>query len=130
MQILQDVLAKRIIGKEVQPTVISEELYSFSRDFGQRGTYVEAISGIDVALWDLLGKLRNEPVYALLGGKTKNRLPVYCTTARPDLAKDLGFAGAKVPCPYGPSAGDASGSTWSRPSSTSRSTAACMGMQP
>ena len=42
----QDVLAPRILGREVQPTVISEELYSFSRDFGQRGTYVEAISGI------------------------------------------------------------------------------------
>ena len=39
-------LAPRILGREVQPTVISEELYSFSRDFGQRGTYVEAISGI------------------------------------------------------------------------------------
>ena len=41
----QDVLAKRIIGEEVRPTVISDQLYSFSRDFGQRGTYVEAISG-------------------------------------------------------------------------------------
>ena len=41
----QDVLAKRIIGEEVQPSVISDQLYSFSRDFGQRGTYVEAISG-------------------------------------------------------------------------------------
>ena len=39
-------LAPRILGREVQPTVISKELYSFSRDFGQRGTYVEAISGI------------------------------------------------------------------------------------
>ncbi len=55
---------------------------------------------------DLIGKIRNEPVYALLGGKTKDRLPVYCTTARPDLAKDFGFVGAKVPCPYGPAAGD------------------------
>ena len=38
-------MAKRIIGEEIQPTVISDMLYSFSRDFGQRGTYVEAISG-------------------------------------------------------------------------------------
>ena len=49
---------------------------------------------------------RGEPVYQLLGGKTKPRLPVYCTTARPDVAKQLGFVGAKIPCPHGPSEGD------------------------
>lgn len=54
----------------------------------------------------LLGKLRNEPVYALLGGTTKERCPVYCTTSRPDLAKSMGFAGAKIPCPHGPTDGD------------------------
>ena len=68
---------------------------------------VQCLSAVDLALWDLVGKLRNEPVYALLGGRTKATLPVYCTTARPDLAKQLGFVGAKIPCPYGPSAGDA-----------------------
>ncbi len=35
-------------------------------------------------------------MYALLGGKTKDRLPVYCTTARPDIAKEMGFVGSKV----------------------------------
>ena len=50
--IIKYVLAKRIIGKSIQPRVISDELYSFSRDFGQKGTYVEAISGSDIALWE------------------------------------------------------------------------------
>ena len=45
-------------------------------------------------------------MYQLLGGKTKPRLPVYCTTARPDVAKQLGFVGAKVTCPHGPAEGD------------------------
>ena len=45
-------------------------------------------------------------MYAILGGKTKDRLPVYSTTGRPDIAKELGFVGAKVPCPYGPTDGD------------------------
>ncbi|KAH8055504.1 mandelate racemase/muconate lactonizing enzyme [Aureococcus anophagefferens] len=76
-------------------------------NYGRKGLPIQCISAVDLALWDLLGKLRNEPVCALLGGKTKARLPVYCTTARPDVAKDLGFVGAKIPCPYGPSAGDA-----------------------
>eukprot|EP01050_Picozoa_sp_SAG11_P005625 SAG11_NODE_404_length_9736_cov_20.243022_7_plen_80_part_00 len=51
---------------------------------------------MDLAIWDLLGLLRNEPVYALLGGKTKQRLPVYNTTARPDLSKAMGFVGAAL----------------------------------
>jgi L-rhamnonate dehydratase len=67
---------------------------------------MQAISAVDLALWDLLGHIHQQPVYALLGGKTKDRLPVYCTSARPDISKELGFCGAKVPCPYGPSAGD------------------------
>eukprot|EP00668_Euglena_longa_P017873 GGOE01022333.1.p1 GENE.GGOE01022333.1~~GGOE01022333.1.p1 ORF type:complete len:330 (-),score=49.80 GGOE01022333.1:134-1123(-) len=55
---------------------------------------------------DSLGKLRGEPVYMLLGGKTKARLPVYATSTRPDLSQKLGFCGAKVPLPYGPGDGD------------------------
>ena len=46
-----------------------------------------------------------EPVYNLMGGRTKQRIPVYATTSRPDLAKDLGFPGAKIPLPYGPADG-------------------------
>jgi len=75
-------------------------------NYGRKGLPIQAISAIDLALWDLLGKIRKEPVYALLGGKTKARLPVYCTTARPDLAMEMGFVGAKIPCPYGPADGE------------------------
>ena len=46
-------------------------------------------------------------VSALLGGKTKDKVPVYCTTARPDLAQGLGFVGAKYPLAYGPADGNA-----------------------
>ena len=58
---------------------INEELYAISRDFGQRGTYAEAISGIDVALWDLLGKSLRTPVCRLLGGEFRKRVKVYAT---------------------------------------------------
>ena len=82
-------------------------MFRATLNYGRKGLAVQCLSAVDLALWDLVGKLRNEPVYALLGGRTKATLPVYCTTARPDLAKRLGFVGAKIPCPYGPSAGDA-----------------------
>jgi len=83
-----------------------DQMWRATINYGRKGLPLQALSAIDLALWDLLGKLRGEPVYALLGGKTKDRLPVYCTSSRPDLSKGFGFCGAKIPCPYGPADGD------------------------
>lgn len=65
------------------------------------------ISVIDLALWDLLGKIRNEPVYKLIGGATRERLNFYCTGPEPAAAKAMGFWGGKVPLPYCPEEGHA-----------------------
>ena len=88
-------------------THIWDQMFRASIHYGRKGLALHAISAIDLALWDLYGKTINEPVYNLMGGRTKERVPVYATTSRPDLAKDLGFHGAKIPLPYGPSAGHA-----------------------
>ncbi|XP_064594482.1 L-rhamnonate dehydratase-like [Liolophura sinensis] len=85
---------------------IWDKMFRATLNYGRKGLPIQTISAVDLALWDLLGKLRQEPVYALLGGKARDFLPVYSTTARPDIAQRLGFVGAKIPCPYGPSAGD------------------------
>ena len=47
----------------------------------------------------------DEPVYAMIGGKTREELDVYATGPRPDIYRELGFIGAKVPLPYGPGDG-------------------------
>lgn len=86
--------------------LIWDQMFRASLNYGRKGLPLQAISAVDLAIWDLLGHLRQEPVYALLGGKTKDRLPVYSTTARPDIAQKLGFVGAKYPCAYGPADGD------------------------
>jgi L-rhamnonate dehydratase len=67
----------------------------------------QAVSAVDLAIWDALGKALGQPVYQLLGGKTKERIPVYATSVRPDLSKRMGFFGGKIPLPYGPADGDA-----------------------
>jgi D-galactarolactone cycloisomerase len=67
--VIDHVFAKRLIGRDpTEPVVIWKELYAFSRDFGQKGTYIEAISAIDIALWDISGKAAQLPIYKLLGG--------------------------------------------------------------
>jgi D-galactarolactone cycloisomerase len=78
--VIDDVLAPRLIGRTPdQPVRIWEELYSFSRDFGRQGPYIEAISALDIALWDLWGQSLDRPVHALLGGAFRDRLPAYAT---------------------------------------------------
>lgn len=51
--------------------------------YGRKGITLATISVVDLAIWDLLGKLRNEPVYKLIGGRTKKEIPFYCTGPTP-----------------------------------------------
>lgn len=73
--------------------------------YGRKGLPLAVISVIDLAVWDLLGKIRNEPVYKMIGGATRDRLDFYCTGPAPAAAKEMGFIGAKVPLPYSPGEG-------------------------
>ena len=85
---------------------IWDQMYRSTLFYGRRGIVLNAISGVDLALYDLLGKLRQEPVYALLGGPVRDELTFYATGARPDLAKKLGFIGGKMPLHHGPAEGE------------------------
>ena len=77
---INDVLAHKLIDSPADaPIRTFEELYAFSRDFGQKGTYVEALSAIDIALWDIMGKSLGRPIHALLGGAFRNEIKAYGT---------------------------------------------------
>jgi L-alanine-DL-glutamate epimerase-like enolase superfamily enzyme len=60
--------------------------------YGRRGLVMFAISGVEIALWDLLGKARGAPVYELLGGATRPRLPVYASLLRYGSPTDVAAA--------------------------------------
>lgn len=56
-----------------------EEMYNLSRPFGQGGATVNAASGIDIALWDIMGKALNKPIHKLLGGSFRSEVTPYAT---------------------------------------------------
>ncbi len=85
---------------------IWDQMYFATQFYGRKGLVLNAISGVDLALWDLLGKLRGEPVYHLLGGAVRDELQFYATGARPDAAQALGFIGGKMPLHHGPAEGE------------------------
>ncbi|BCQ25262.1 L-rhamnonate dehydratase [Caballeronia sp. NK8] len=83
-----------------------DQMYNATLYYGRKGIVLNAISGVDLALWDLLAKVRKEPVFHLLGGPVRDELQFYATGARPDLAKQMGFIGGKMPLQHGPAEGE------------------------
>lgn len=81
---------------------IWDQMFRASRYYGGKGVPLWAISAVDLALWDLLGLLRQEPVYQMIGGAVRNEIELYCTGIRPDVAKEAGFIGGKMPLPHSP----------------------------
>lgn len=77
---IHDVLAPRLLGRNpLQTEPIWNELYCMSRDYGRKGTLIDALSGLDVALWDIRGKDVGQPVHALMGGAFRDRVRSYAT---------------------------------------------------
>lgn len=56
-----------------------DDMYRYTQVFGRRGITVHAISAIDIALWDLLGKVLGRPIHALLGGARRTELRPYAS---------------------------------------------------
>src|SRR5689334_23847745 len=63
----------------LEPERISEKLHQNTFWMGRGGTLTHAISGIDIALWDILGKATDQPVGRLLGGVYRTKIRPYCS---------------------------------------------------
>jgi len=100
-------LSRFLLGANAEDIeLIWDQMFLSTLFYGRKGVVLNAISCVDLALWDLLGQLRGEPVYHLLGGAVRDELVFYATGARPDIARQLGFIGGKLPLHHGPSEGD------------------------
>ncbi len=82
-------VTKQVIDLHLKPLLIGKDpwdieflwqhMYRKTMAFGRRGIGMVAISAVDIALWDILGKSARQPVFRLLGGRTKPRIPVYAS---------------------------------------------------
>ncbi|MAG13956.1 MAG: hypothetical protein CMN78_05115 [Spirochaetales bacterium] len=84
---------------------LADMMFRLTKPYGTQGLASYAISAVDLALWDLKGKLLDQPVFRLLGGPQKEKLFCYCTGNDIEWYMELGFQAFKLACPYGPADG-------------------------
>jgi len=76
--IIENVISPMVLGEDpINKEKIWHKVYNLLRDSGQKGMPIQALSGLDIALWDILGKKSKLPLYQLIGGKCNNEIAVY-----------------------------------------------------
>ena len=104
--LIEQHLGPRLCGEPVMATgKIYDMAVRLCAPFGAAGIASFAISAIDLALWDLKGKLLGRPVYELIGGPARDELFCYATGNDTDWHLELGFKATKLACPCGPADG-------------------------
>ena len=122
---LAPILTKQTIDTYLKPLLVGQNpwdieflwqhMYRKTMAFGRKGIGMVAISAVDIALWDILGQSAKQPVYRLLGGRTKPRIPVYASrlysvelselAAEAKRYKDQGYRAMKLRFGWGPADG-------------------------
>ncbi len=104
--IIETHLAPLLVG---EPALATERLWDMmarmASPYSAAGLAAHAISAIDLALWDLKGKVLKQPVWSLIGGPSRPHIDCYATGGDTDWHMELGFRATKLPCPYGPADG-------------------------
>jgi D-galactarolactone cycloisomerase len=78
--VISEILKPLLIGQDpFDREVLWERMYAKTRDYGQKGIPIDAVSGIDIALWDVMGKALGLPVHKLLGGAMRDQVMAYAT---------------------------------------------------
>jgi L-rhamnonate dehydratase len=104
--VINDHFAPLLVG---EPALATEKLWDMmhrmASPYSAAGIASYAISAVDLALWDLKGKLLQRPVYELLGGPAREAQFCYATGNDTEWYKELGFKATKLACPYGAAQG-------------------------
>ena len=95
-QVIDLYLKPLLIGKDPFDTeFLWQHMYRQTMAFGRKGIGMVAISAVDIGIWDLLGKATGQPVFKLLGGRTKSRIPVYASRLYSQPLDELAAEAAK-----------------------------------
>ena len=90
--------APLLIGRDCMAIeLLNDLMWKASQRFGPAGISTLALSAVDIALWDLKGKLLGVPVYSLIGGPSRTSVEYYITTRNLDWGMELGFKAFKIP---------------------------------
>lgn len=104
--IVIDHLAKLLVGRDPFDIERNWDIcWKSTMHYGRMGVTMNAISGVDLAMWDIVGKALGQPVYRLLGGETKPRIPAYCTGNDIEQHVEFGYTKLKLAIPHGPADG-------------------------
>jgi len=112
-QVIDVYLKPLLIGKDPFDTeFLWQHMYRQTMAFGRKGIGMVAISAVDIAIWDALGKATGQPVFKLLGGRTKARIPLYASrlysqpldnlAAEANKYKEAGYRAMKLRFGWGP----------------------------
>jgi L-rhamnonate dehydratase len=82
-------LASLLVGENpLEIGRLWQKMYKGTLYFGRRGAAIHAISGVEIALWDIAGKAAGKPIHALLGGARRSKIRAYASTLMPDTPKE------------------------------------------
>ena len=90
--IVEQVIQPMVLGMDpLDRDVIWHKVYNLMRDHGQKGMPLQSLSGVDIALWDITGKVADLPLHKLIGGAHRDRIEVYGygMMLRPESADNL-----------------------------------------
>lgn len=87
--VIHDAVAAFVLGRSAcEIESIWDQVFSYCNFFGYAGAEMRALSALDIALWDLAGQRTGQPIYNLLGGKVRDRIPIYNTCVDSDPYSD------------------------------------------
>ena len=101
LEVVNRDFSELLIDREIESiediSKIWDDLYFHSIPYGRKGLAIMALSGVDLALWDLVGKAENVPVHSLIGNRKKSKVRAYATGIDSEWYSQSGYTAHKFP---------------------------------